>query len=748
MFDKVTRRDFLSYSGATLAGVTLGEAGRRLMARADERASLWHDVAAETWATSVCRECPAACGVRVRLIDGTPVKLEGNPACPLSRGRLCAKGQAAIESYFDPDRLVGPARRVGRRGEGRWAPIAWTEAIDILAARLEGARKSSGAITAMAAEERGPLADAWSRFWVSLHGRVLWTRTATAARLAPHLAALTGVDGDPVFDLEHATYVLSFGAPIVEDWLSPVWAQRSYGRFRRRPSGPRGRLVQVEGRRSLTARKADGWLPVAGDRHATLAYGVASVLLRENRVDRGFLNDVGGNVADFERDIVARFTPDSVAVATGVPVVTLLRLARDLVATPQPLVVVAADAPSDLVDAVLALNALIGAIDRPGGVAVSTAAPGDVLEMAAVAELTDLANGVEPGRVAVLHDASPLRALSAPSDTRRLLGDHTFVVSLSPYLDEAASVADLLLPTHTTLESWHALRPPAADRLEKVTCAARAVPARLDTRDPISLLRAVAEKLGGPSLAAFPWKSAEDIVNTELDGLWQLRRGVPYASAFETEWVRQLENGGWWVPPATSRRGFGEAVLQAGGWLDPFAPASQIRHALADRGGLTFGSPAVETRGAVEAGLSRTDLLTVSLGGTLTPTPEHEFPLRLLAFTPACVNLAGNPNQAVLFELLGQPEGAPWRVWVELGADTAQEHGVEHGATVRVTSANGSIDAVATVVERMASGTVAVAYVPAVSPAGRWAQLIADDVRRLFGTAGTTSSTAVRIARV
>ncbi len=120
MNDQLKRRDFLFYGGATIVGITLGELGRRQLARAEERANAWRERGVETWATSVCRECPAACGVRVRLVDAVPVKLDGNPLCPVARGRLCPKGQAALEAYFDPDRLLGPARRVGKRGEGRW----------------------------------------------------------------------------------------------------------------------------------------------------------------------------------------------------------------------------------------------------------------------------------------------------------------------------------------------------------------------------------------------------------------------------------------------------------------------------------------------------------------------------------------------------------------------------------------------------------------------------------------------------
>jgi anaerobic selenocysteine-containing dehydrogenase len=726
----INRRDFLTYSGATVAGVTLGETGRRWLARADERAGAWHAPAVETFATSVCRECPAACGLRVRLMDRVPVKLEGNPLCPVSRGRLCAKGQAAIEAYFDPDRLVGPARRVGPRKDGRFEPIAWADAIQVLATQIDKTRGAHRGVVAFAAEEHGPFAEAWGQFWTELGARVAWTLAADSSRLAPRLGVLAGAGGEPIFDVEHATYVLSFGAPVVEDWLSPVWTQRSYGRFRRGVSRSRGRLVHVEGRRSLTARKSDEWLPVPADRQASLAYGIASVLLREDRIDRALLAEIGGNLADFEREVVGRYTPDNVAVTTGVPVVTLLRLARELAATSQPLVVVAADAPPDLIDAVLALNAIIGAFDRLGGVFQSAAVRTSGYEHASAAsELSRLASGGDPPGVVALRDASALRAVSAPGDVVSVFDRCDFVVSFSPYLDEAASVADLLLPTHTSLESWHALIPPTMDTTEEVACARPAAAARLDTRGLVELLGAAAAKLGGG--VAYPWKTDADVVKAELDRLWSLRRGTSYANVFQTEWVQQLERGGWWVPPVPTREEFGSAVLDAGGWVDPFFSEGGMRQRIALRGGLTFVPPAAPVDAGAEAG-----------------TPPSDFPMRLAVFTPAMVNLMGSPNQPGLFELLGQPESSPWRVWAELSPETSRKAGVEHGSTVRITSAAGSIDALAMVVDRMPLDTIAVAYVPAIARSGRWAHLLTADVRRLWGRGDPAAPVGVRLARV
>jgi anaerobic selenocysteine-containing dehydrogenase len=738
MASSLNRRDFLTYSGAVAAGLTLGEAGRRWLARADERASEFTVRAGtERWVTSVCRECAAGCGVRMRTIDGSPVKLEGNPGCPVARGRLCAKGQASIEAYFDPDRLVGPAKRIGKRGENRWAPISWADAAATVASHVKSA--APAAIVALANDERGPIADAWSRFWTAHGARLGWTLPPTAERLAPSFAALTGATADPIFDLERATHVLSFGAPIVEDWLSPVWAQRSYGRFRRWPSQPRGRLVQIDQRRSMTARKADEWLPVASDRQTTLAYGIAAVLLREDRIDRRQFALAAPHAAEFESAVVSLYTPDAVALATGVPVVTLLRLARDLVATPQPLIVVNVDAPRTLVDAVFALNALVGAIDRPGGVMVGAAPHLPRAERRDSREvLASLSNPSSAVSVLALRDASALRTLAAPVDLETAVARCDFIVSFSPYLDEAARTADLLLPTHTPLESWHAFTPAACDGTEMFACAEPAVAPRLDTRDLVAALRLVGDAIGDPPESIPP--SAQEAIQPALERIWLLRRGAPYATNFETNWMRQLERGGWWVPSSTSAEAFARMTLDAGGWIDPYVAPGLLRRAIAERGGLTFAPPPagdLDARGP-EVGHASLD--------EAHPGAPAASMLQLIAFTPSTVNLAGSANQPVLFELLGQPDNAPWRVWAELSAETASRFGIVSGSTIRISSRAGSITAVASVLERMPANTIAVAYVPALPQGGRWARQVDADVRRLWEDGAAREPISVRVA--
>ena len=707
----LTRRDFLFYSGATVAGVTLGEFGRRALARADERAATWHGGAPERWTTSVCRACPATCGLRVRLINDAPVKLEGNPLCPISRGRLCAKGQAAIESYFDPDRLTGPARRTGMGRNSAWQRIEWDAAITLLASRLQPAT-SPRRIVAIAAEEHGPLADAWTHFWKATGARLLWTPAATASRLREAFSSMTGVDADPLFDLEHATYVLSFGASITEDWLSSVWSQRSYGRFRRGSPQERGRLVQIDARRSMTARKADEWLAVRADRQAALAYGIAAVLLREGRTRRDTFGASSGNIPDFEREVVARYVADDVAAVTGVPVVTVLRLARDLVATPRPLVTVATDADPALIEAVMSLNALVGALDRPGGISAAVRPRPTSEPDQAQASPQDLVSA----RVVALRDASMLRSLSTPAAVFEAVERAEFVVSFSPYLDEAAQAADLLMPLHTPLENWHAVVPPAAFRGEQIALSRPAAAARLDTRDAGALLKMVATAAGGGLAAACRWNTSEDLVAAEVTRLAHERRGTPYATPYETEWVGQLEHGGWWIQAAASPEAFATAVLDSGGWLDPAFEPGEIHTTLEARGGPSLSLPATSAAAKDENESAR----------------QSDYPLRATAFTPAVIDLVGAQNQPALFELLGQPDGMPWRVWVEMNPETAHALNIQHGTWMRVSSPHGTIEAVAVLAEGAAPESLAIAHVPFMPGGGRWARTPETDVRRLW----------------
>ncbi len=90
---------------------------------------------------TVCFNCESACGL-LGWVDKETMevrKFEGNPAHPGSRGRNCAKGPATLNQVNDPDRILYPLKRAGRRGEGRWTRVSWAEALADIGGRIRKA---------------------------------------------------------------------------------------------------------------------------------------------------------------------------------------------------------------------------------------------------------------------------------------------------------------------------------------------------------------------------------------------------------------------------------------------------------------------------------------------------------------------------------------------------------------------------------------------------------------------------------
>ncbi|MBW2123913.1 MAG: molybdopterin-dependent oxidoreductase, partial [Deltaproteobacteria bacterium] len=96
---------------------------------------------------STCRICYNSCGVLIHLKGGKPVKVEGDPENPMSKGRLCPKGLASLEYLDHPGRLRYPLRRAGRREEGKWRRIGWDEALGLVAEGLEKTKERYGVLS-------------------------------------------------------------------------------------------------------------------------------------------------------------------------------------------------------------------------------------------------------------------------------------------------------------------------------------------------------------------------------------------------------------------------------------------------------------------------------------------------------------------------------------------------------------------------------------------------------------------------
>ena len=157
------RRDFLKLVGLGLAGAAAGCAkppAEKLIPYLVPPQDILPGI--PYWYASTCRECPAGCGVLVKTREGRAIKIEGNPAHPINRGGLCARGQAALQGLYNPDRVKSPMVKEG----GSWKAISWDQAVTLAGQRLSSAREGGRGVALMTANATGSfqeLAGQWAR---------------------------------------------------------------------------------------------------------------------------------------------------------------------------------------------------------------------------------------------------------------------------------------------------------------------------------------------------------------------------------------------------------------------------------------------------------------------------------------------------------------------------------------------------------------------------------------------------------
>jgi anaerobic selenocysteine-containing dehydrogenase len=689
----------------------------------------------------------------VRTLDGEAAGLSGNPLHPINRGALCPKAFGGLQLLYDPNRLKGPMARAGERG--RLRSIGWDEALSVLNTRLSELRAKglSHTVAILGGQYRGSRDTLWKRF-AEAYGTPNYIRVRCLPPEKPARAhqLMQGVTTPLSYDLGEAQFILSFGAGLLEAWLGPVHVSQAFARLRRSGERPRGRFVQVDPRRSSTAVKADRWVPIVPGTDGILALGIANALIREELYDKEFIErhalgfdgwvDQRGEAHEgFKNFVLREYGLITVSTATGVPVRTILEIARGL-GTTRPAVVVGergpAYGPDDLHTrmAIHSLNALIGSIGARGGLLIQGELPLSPLrpvqkdEAAARGLKHPRIDGAGRGEYFLASDAAqalPERILSAtPYPINALLifatnplANHPakeafarafdripFIVSFSPFLDESSSKADLILPDHTYLERW---QDDQVTHLAGFTCFSLARPAATplhQTRNTADVVLQIAAATGGSVAKNVPWRSFEDFLSERVRGLYEARRGYVVSAPAEESLRKILERQGYWTPEFKSYDEFWAALGKRGAWWDPTGLPVGLDALLATpsrkfefyaSGLKRLVDEAVKRDGTGEAlvqalgGRDRGDLLYLPAVAIPAARKPEAFPLRLNTYRLMSRPLGGGGNQPWLLEQPAVHVRASWEAWVEIHPKTAAEVGVKGGDWVWVESAKGKI---------------------------------------------------------
>ncbi|HAZ07257.1 MAG TPA: hypothetical protein DCZ01_01765 [Elusimicrobia bacterium] len=497
----MSRRSFLKAVGFSLSAATLSACSRSRVFKAAP-----HLVASEgvvpgraAWYASTCGGCSAGCGALVKVRDGRPIKLEGSPAHPISRGGLCAVGQASILELYDSRRLKSAL----------WGgnPASWSDVDARILAALKGVKTRGSSVRVLTGTVTSPsLEHAIARFLAGFSDgkHVVYDALSTSAILEAH-SRTHGERSLPRYRFEEADVIVGIDADFLGTWISPVEYSAGW-RSGRTLEGTPPRMsyhVQYEARMSLTGANAD--------RRVLLAPGFEALLAEH------LANEVAARAG--------APAPFGASAPCPVDARQLKDLAGRLWASRGRSFVVCGTNNLAAQLAVNQVNHLLGSYRRTLDLQKpSFQRRGDD---STLRKLFDEISGGKVGAL-VIHGCNPAAELpAAGASWQEALGRVGLVVATSSHLDETSRLAAAVVPDHHYLESWADAQPAAG-------VAAVVQPVLRPLGDTRSALESFALWTGKP-------QSALDMVR----GTWRASMHARQSSeaSFDDFWNRTVQDG-------------------------------------------------------------------------------------------------------------------------------------------------------------------------------------------------------------
>jgi anaerobic selenocysteine-containing dehydrogenase len=379
----VTRRSFLKVSGAlastamagpvfTMSELAAGTAAARA-ATAGPALLTGENLPdaleiADDIIYSVCQMCHSRCGIRAKVQEGILVKIDGNPYHPNNRdvdddfepdrlfydtppedafrelGRVCLKGQAGVQTVYDPFRIQHPLKRVGPRNSGQWETISWDQAFSEIAARIDeliprdqrnelidplipelGPKRNQLAFAPGRSVEKEMSERIWKHAWGTANYGLSHTSVCESTRHVANELITWDPNGSKnsmgagrtegwQIDILGAEYIIIVGANPLEADFPMVGMARNLMEFKRNG----GRYVAVDPRFNNTVAQAHQWVPITPGTDAALAMGMISWIIENSAYDARYLENPNQAAADADGEptwtdstyLVGTFTDD------------------------------------------------------------------------------------------------------------------------------------------------------------------------------------------------------------------------------------------------------------------------------------------------------------------------------------------------------------------------------------------------------------------------------------------------------
>ena len=487
-------------------------------------------------AKSTCGICQIGCGILAHVDNGRVIKVEGDPDSPLNKGELCPKGLASLEYLYHPNRLQHPLKRLGERGEGKWLPVSWDEALDTVANELAKARDKYGAesVVFIRGAAKGPQDEYLTRF--------------ANAFGSPNIAGMAHI----CFVPRRNASIITYGFYAIPDFDYPpatiiVWGKNLpetlhhvYQRVAR-AVGHGAKLMVIDPKKP--GYRADLWLKPRPSSDLALALGMLNVIINESLYDKAFVEQWTVGFDELKAH-VQDYTPETVADITWVPA-EMIKQAAKFYAANKPACIQWGNAIDQGVNsfqtarAICILRAITGNLGIPGGELQWS--PPSLLELGSPAfslrekippevrqrrittsdELLPIAfhilpqgivNAIRyedpyPVRVAYVQGCNPLLTYSNAREAYQALLNLDFLAVADMFMTPTAALADIVLPVASYLEFDSIVVPPYS---LAVALAQQKVTRLAECHSDYEVLRDLARKLG---LGEYFWDTEEECLD-------------------------------------------------------------------------------------------------------------------------------------------------------------------------------------------------------------------------------------------
>ncbi len=529
-------------------------------------------------------------------------KLRGDPEHPVTRGFLCGKVAQYLERQYSPERLLHPMKRIGAKGEGRFARISWDEALSTIAANLRAVADEFGPEAILPYSYAGTMgllngAGMDRRFFHRL-GASRLDRTICSNAGGVGLMMTNGFRyGTEPEQFKHAKFILAWGANVlgtnVHLWPFIVEARRNGAKF-----------YVIDPVKNRTGAAADKHFFVNPGSDLALALGMMHVIVGENLYDADYVQK---HTSGFDglRTRVAEYPPERVESLTGMAREDVVSLAREY-ATTKPAVirvnygVQRSERGGAAVRAITSLAALTGSWkDLGGGMQLTTSGAfafnvrglemPELQQKSAIRREARILNMSELGKVLTAVSDPPVKAIVVYNSNPAAIApnanlvrngfvrDDLFTVVLEQFQTDSADYADIVLPVTTFLEHTDLYR---AYGHYYVQLARPALPVPGECKTNVEIFRLLAKRMGFMD-ACFD-DTEDDMVRTTLASEHPFMEGITLERLDREHSVR-LNLPSPFLPYADGAFGTASGKCELSPEALDYTPPQESRHgALAD----------------------------------------------------------------------------------------------------------------------------------------------------------------------